>query len=576
MIQEIKKSLDPHGDINEDIAAPVDDVRMSGNIWTKIPNVTSEWYCAHNWSTGWHKSNVQVLRSVGEWSAGCATESSIYHAYVHAILNANHFIYIENQYFLSSLGWDASEVAEFEWAASYHSTKVHGFPGKKTRRDRPRKKKPGDGASSDSDEDLQGRGSPKLQKSEGESKGASRVGMAWQNAVRKIMSRSELHRSGGGSGQPAGSEVANRQPQGGRTTHHRRSSSAFPHFRFGGRSGEAESSTGEGQDGAPSRLGHMLRFRDTQQQAGGSHTAEGAGGRKHAESGRNFFHNVNILRKDKRKSPSSDFATLARWMNEQHKPNYGRLERSRSPARHAGRPPPQYRQYGRTWSRTFTQPEGNLRSLTADAPQAPRHTITRSRSLTSRQAPGEVSWQAVPGIPSYEPGGLHTPRRERYSGSRVRDVDSMSNQSISSSGDSALRRPPLMRMLSQDDESTEEESSEPPSPPSPAVGELLHSFYFSGEPHENEAWQSAFMSSMNIDPVGSTLEDSAGSVMNWSPAETSVAEAIYVRVCRAIENNENFRVCIVIPTVSNPLVSRTYSHTIYWGNSHLILLCAAS
>ena len=47
---------------------------------------------------------IQVLRSVGEWSAGQPKETSIYNAYLHAIENAEHFIYIENQFFISSHG----------------------------------------------------------------------------------------------------------------------------------------------------------------------------------------------------------------------------------------------------------------------------------------------------------------------------------------------------------------------------------------------------------------------------------------------------------------------------------------
>lgn len=45
---------------------------------------------------------IQVLRSVGEWSAGQPKETSIYNAYLRSIENAEHFIYIENQFFISS------------------------------------------------------------------------------------------------------------------------------------------------------------------------------------------------------------------------------------------------------------------------------------------------------------------------------------------------------------------------------------------------------------------------------------------------------------------------------------------
>uniref|UniRef100_T1J7Z2 Phospholipase n=1 Tax=Strigamia maritima TaxID=126957 RepID=T1J7Z2_STRMM len=46
--------------------------------------------------------NCQVLRSVSTWSAGVKrTEQSIHDAYVDAIENAKHFIYIENQFFIT-------------------------------------------------------------------------------------------------------------------------------------------------------------------------------------------------------------------------------------------------------------------------------------------------------------------------------------------------------------------------------------------------------------------------------------------------------------------------------------------
>ena len=47
-------------------------------------------------------SNVQVLRSVGEWSLGLKTkENSILEAYYNLIENSKHYIYIENQFFIS-------------------------------------------------------------------------------------------------------------------------------------------------------------------------------------------------------------------------------------------------------------------------------------------------------------------------------------------------------------------------------------------------------------------------------------------------------------------------------------------
>lgn len=53
-------------------------------------------------TSGEHNVNIQFLRSVDKWSAGQEREASIYNAYLDAIRNARHFIYIENQFFISS------------------------------------------------------------------------------------------------------------------------------------------------------------------------------------------------------------------------------------------------------------------------------------------------------------------------------------------------------------------------------------------------------------------------------------------------------------------------------------------
>ncbi|XP_042327906.1 phospholipase D2 [Sceloporus undulatus] len=49
---------------------------------------------------GAQKASVQVLRSVDRWSAGLH-ECSIYNAYLSAIRNSRHYLYIENQFFIS-------------------------------------------------------------------------------------------------------------------------------------------------------------------------------------------------------------------------------------------------------------------------------------------------------------------------------------------------------------------------------------------------------------------------------------------------------------------------------------------
>uniref|UniRef100_A0A8C1FR73 Phospholipase n=1 Tax=Cyprinus carpio carpio TaxID=630221 RepID=A0A8C1FR73_CYPCA len=49
---------------------------------------------------GASKASVQVLRSVDRWSAGTC-EHSILNAYIHVIENSEHYIYLENQFFIS-------------------------------------------------------------------------------------------------------------------------------------------------------------------------------------------------------------------------------------------------------------------------------------------------------------------------------------------------------------------------------------------------------------------------------------------------------------------------------------------
>jgi phospholipase D1/2 len=51
-------------------------------------------------------ASVQVLRSISLWSGGCPTERSIQNAYIRLISSASHFIYIENQFFVSGLDGD--------------------------------------------------------------------------------------------------------------------------------------------------------------------------------------------------------------------------------------------------------------------------------------------------------------------------------------------------------------------------------------------------------------------------------------------------------------------------------------
>lgn len=62
---------------------------------------------------------MQVLRSVGEWSSGQSrTESSIHAAMRHMITHAQHYVYIENQFFVSLMDTDSTNSSSSSSAAS--------------------------------------------------------------------------------------------------------------------------------------------------------------------------------------------------------------------------------------------------------------------------------------------------------------------------------------------------------------------------------------------------------------------------------------------------------------------------
>ncbi|KAK4227459.1 putative phospholipase D1 [Podospora fimiseda] len=48
--------------------------------------------------------NAQVVRSSTDWSSGILTEHSIQNAYIEVINNAQHYVYIENQFFITATG----------------------------------------------------------------------------------------------------------------------------------------------------------------------------------------------------------------------------------------------------------------------------------------------------------------------------------------------------------------------------------------------------------------------------------------------------------------------------------------
>lgn len=55
--------------------------------------------------------HIQLTRSCCEWSSGHKVEHSIANAYISAILNAEHFVYIENQFFITATSDDQHPVS---------------------------------------------------------------------------------------------------------------------------------------------------------------------------------------------------------------------------------------------------------------------------------------------------------------------------------------------------------------------------------------------------------------------------------------------------------------------------------
>jgi len=53
---------------------------------------------------------MQVVRSSADWSHGILTEHSIQNAYRQLIMESNHCIYIENQFFITTTGNKKSPV----------------------------------------------------------------------------------------------------------------------------------------------------------------------------------------------------------------------------------------------------------------------------------------------------------------------------------------------------------------------------------------------------------------------------------------------------------------------------------
>lgn len=84
-------------------------VSASGGVQEKSKAYPSE-IVGHGVSGGYGTVRAQIVRSSADWSSGILAEQSIQNAYCQVIRGARHFVYIENQFFITATGDQQSPV----------------------------------------------------------------------------------------------------------------------------------------------------------------------------------------------------------------------------------------------------------------------------------------------------------------------------------------------------------------------------------------------------------------------------------------------------------------------------------
>jgi phospholipase D1/2 len=77
--------------------------------------------------------HAQIVRSSGDWSSGILTEHSIQNAYSEIIRNAKHYVYIENQFFITATGDQQAPVHNTIGKAIVDACVLAGKEGRKFR-----------------------------------------------------------------------------------------------------------------------------------------------------------------------------------------------------------------------------------------------------------------------------------------------------------------------------------------------------------------------------------------------------------------------------------------------------------
>ena len=76
---------------------------------------------------------AQIVRSSGDWSSGILTDHSIQNAYAEVIRNAQHYVYIENQFFITATGPDQQPIENTLGAAMVEAVLRAAKEGRKFR-----------------------------------------------------------------------------------------------------------------------------------------------------------------------------------------------------------------------------------------------------------------------------------------------------------------------------------------------------------------------------------------------------------------------------------------------------------
>ncbi|MCJ1232521.1 hypothetical protein MMC14_000474 [Varicellaria rhodocarpa] len=92
------------------------------------PLTTKPWAHEHQGTV-----HAQVVRSSADWSSGILTEHSIQNAYCELIRNAQHYVYIENQFFITATGEEQSPIHNMIGRAIVDACVRAGKEGRKFR-----------------------------------------------------------------------------------------------------------------------------------------------------------------------------------------------------------------------------------------------------------------------------------------------------------------------------------------------------------------------------------------------------------------------------------------------------------